>query len=167
MSSQPITSCIYQRLLYLLTNQITHQGFNFQLTNTTTGLWRLLPHRLSKRRSITTVLLRTPITQMIFFNQGILTSVKTFSSQWKALSALSWPYMLFETFCHTFKVRAASNDNLIWLRPKAADCVTSVFNARVLTTGICQNCVGQAQSLPLSIKLALLVAIHNVLRSPC
>ena len=26
-SSQPITSRIYQRLLYLLTNQITHQGF--------------------------------------------------------------------------------------------------------------------------------------------
>ena len=31
-----------------------------------------LPHRLSKRQSLTTVLLRTPITQMIFFNQGIL-----------------------------------------------------------------------------------------------
>ena len=46
-------------------------GFlNFQLTNTTTWLWRRLPHRLSKRQSITTVLLRTPITQMIFFNQG-------------------------------------------------------------------------------------------------
>ena len=28
--------------------------------------------RLSKRQSLTTVLLRTPITQMIFFNQGIL-----------------------------------------------------------------------------------------------
>ena len=27
MSSQPITSRTYQRLLYLLTNQITHQGF--------------------------------------------------------------------------------------------------------------------------------------------
>ena len=27
MSSQPITSRTYQRLLYLLTNQIAHQGF--------------------------------------------------------------------------------------------------------------------------------------------
>ena len=32
-SSQPITSQVYQRLLYLLTNQIAHRGFlNFQLT---------------------------------------------------------------------------------------------------------------------------------------
>ena len=47
-------------------------GFlNFQLTNTTTWLWRWLPHRLSKRQSLTKVLLRTPITQMIFFNQGM------------------------------------------------------------------------------------------------
>ena len=30
-----------------------------------------LSNRLSKRQSLTTVLLRTPITQMIFFNQGI------------------------------------------------------------------------------------------------
>ena len=29
-------------------------------------------HRLSKRQSLTTVFLRTPITHMIFFNQGIL-----------------------------------------------------------------------------------------------
>ena len=35
-------------------------------------LWRRLSHRLSKRQSLTTVLLRTPITQMIFFNQGML-----------------------------------------------------------------------------------------------
>ena len=48
--------------------------FNFQLTNTITWLWRWLPHRLSKRQSLTTVLLRTPITQMIFFNQGMLYS---------------------------------------------------------------------------------------------
>ena len=48
-------------------------GFlNFQLTNTTTWLWRWLPHRLSKCQSLTTVLLRTPTTQMIFFNQGML-----------------------------------------------------------------------------------------------
>ena len=47
-------------------------GFlNFQLTNTNTWLWRWLPHRLSKRQSLTTVLLRTPITQMIFFNEGM------------------------------------------------------------------------------------------------
>jgi len=37
-----------------------------------TWLWRWLPHRLLKRQSLTTVLLRTPITQMIFFNQGML-----------------------------------------------------------------------------------------------
>ena len=96
MSSQPITSRIYQRLLYQLTNQIsthvftanhiTHlptatlstdqsnrsPGFlNFQLSNTATWLWRWIPHRLLKRQSLTTVLHRTPITQMIFFNQGI------------------------------------------------------------------------------------------------
>ena len=40
--------------------------------HSTTLLWRWLPHRLSKRLSLTTVLLRTPITQMIFFNQGML-----------------------------------------------------------------------------------------------
>ena len=48
-------------------------GFlNFQLTNTTTWLWRWLPHKLSKRQSLTTVLLRTPTTQKTFFNQGML-----------------------------------------------------------------------------------------------
>ena len=48
-------------------------GFlNFQLTNTTTWLWRWHTHRLSKRQSLTTVLHTTPITQMIFFNQGII-----------------------------------------------------------------------------------------------
>ena len=31
-----------------------------------------LPHKLWKRQSLTTVLLRTPITQMTFFNQGVL-----------------------------------------------------------------------------------------------
>ena len=35
-----------------------------------------LPHRLWKRQSQTTVFLRTPITQMIFFNQGIVILVK-------------------------------------------------------------------------------------------
>ena len=38
-----------------------------------TWLWIWLPYRLSaKRQSQTTVLLRTPITQMTFFNQGRL-----------------------------------------------------------------------------------------------
>ena len=36
------------------------------------SLWRWLPHRLSKRQSLTTVLVRTPITQVIFFNQVII-----------------------------------------------------------------------------------------------
>ena len=40
-----------------------------------TRLWRWLPHRLSKRQSLTTVLLRTPINHMIFFNQGIISNV--------------------------------------------------------------------------------------------
>ena len=46
---------------------------NFQLTKTITWLWRWLPYRLSQRQSLTTVLLRTPITQMIFYNKGIMT----------------------------------------------------------------------------------------------
>ena len=59
--SQPITS--------------RSPGFlNFELINTTTWLWRWLPHRLSKHLSLTTVLLRTPITQMILFNQGMFIS---------------------------------------------------------------------------------------------
>ena len=37
-----------------------------------TWLWRWLPHRLSNVSHRTTVLLRTRITQIIFFNQGIL-----------------------------------------------------------------------------------------------
>jgi len=43
-----------------------------KMTKTTTWLWRWLPHRLSKRQSLTTVLLRTPVTQMILFNHGML-----------------------------------------------------------------------------------------------
>ena len=35
-------------------------------------VWRWLPHRLSKCQSVTTVLPRTPIIQMIFFNQSML-----------------------------------------------------------------------------------------------
>ena len=46
-------------------------GFlNFRLTEAITWLWRWLPHRLSKCHSQITVLLRTPITQMIFSYQG-------------------------------------------------------------------------------------------------
>ena len=33
--------------------------------------WRWLPYRLSKRQSQTTVVLGTPVTQVIFFDQGI------------------------------------------------------------------------------------------------
>ena len=52
---------------------IAHQDFwIFNWLKTITWLLRWLPHRLSKRHSLTTVLLRTPITQMIFFNQGML-----------------------------------------------------------------------------------------------
>ena len=54
--------------------QRTHvtQTITWTLTKTITWLWRWLLHRLSKRKSQTTVLLRTPITQIIFFNQGML-----------------------------------------------------------------------------------------------
>ena len=41
-----------------------------QLAQKPSWLWRWLPLRLSKRQSLTTVLLRTPIPQMISFNQG-------------------------------------------------------------------------------------------------
>ena len=36
------------------------------------AIFRVCTCTLSKRQSLTTVLLRTPITQMIFFNQGML-----------------------------------------------------------------------------------------------
>ena len=49
---------------------VSKKNLNFQLTKTTTWLWISFPHRLSKRQSPTTVLFRTTITQMIFFNQG-------------------------------------------------------------------------------------------------
>ena len=54
---------------YLLTNQIAHQGFCIFNSQ---RLWRWLQRRLSKRQSQKTFLLRTPITQMTFFNQGML-----------------------------------------------------------------------------------------------
>ena len=38
---------------------------------TISWLWRWLPHRLSKRQSQKGVLFRAPLTQMIFFNQGM------------------------------------------------------------------------------------------------
>ena len=76
-SSQPIASRVYQRLLYLLINQIADHGFwIFNWLKTITWLWRWLPHRLSKRQSQTTVLLRTSVTQMIIFNQGTLWDLK-------------------------------------------------------------------------------------------
>ena len=67
-SSQPITSHLNQRLLYLLTNQIA-QDYDLTL------------HRLSKGQSPITVLLRTPITRMIFFNQGVTPGFKLFSKK--------------------------------------------------------------------------------------
>ena len=73
MSSQPITSRTYLPTATTLSIDQSNRspGFlNFQLTNTTTWLWGWLLHRLSKCQSLTTVLLRTPITQMIFFNPG-------------------------------------------------------------------------------------------------
>ena len=64
------TSHIYQWPLHLLTNQIAHQGFRIFNWLRLHITW--LPHRLLKHHSQKTVLLRTPITQMILFNQGML-----------------------------------------------------------------------------------------------
>ena len=83
-------------------------------------LWKWLPHRLSKRQSLTTVLLRTPITQMILFNQGktvsdimnCLHSVNSFVSgnKWdcncesglqEALENLEHVYLQDKAYCHT------------------------------------------------------------------
>jgi len=44
----------------------------FRLTGTAAWLWGWLPHGLSRCRSLTAVLLRTPVTQIIFFNHGML-----------------------------------------------------------------------------------------------
>jgi len=66
-SSQLITSRVQQQLLY--TNGIV---FHFSLAKTITWLWRWLSHSLSKTQSPTTVLLSTPITQMIIFNQDFV-----------------------------------------------------------------------------------------------
>ena len=63
-----ITLRVYQRLLYLLTNQIAHQGF-WIFNWPRLSLHSEDGYRLSKRQSQTTVLLRTSFTQMIFFSQ--------------------------------------------------------------------------------------------------
>ena len=57
-----------------LTNQIAHQGFWIfnRLTLPLDSEDGFHTVRLSKRQLITTVLLRTPVTQVIFFNQGML-----------------------------------------------------------------------------------------------
>ena len=59
----------------LSTDQSNHSpGFlNFQLTNYHLTLW--LQHKLLKCQSPTTVLLSTPITHMIFLNQGATVTV--------------------------------------------------------------------------------------------
>ena len=57
----------------LLTKSNRSSGFlNFQLTKAITNwLWRWLPRQLLKRQSPITALLKTPVTQMIIFNQGM------------------------------------------------------------------------------------------------
>ena len=50
-----------------------------------------LPHRLSKRQSQTTVLLRTPMTQMIFFNQNICIGIGNKELPREAPSGTSFP----------------------------------------------------------------------------
>ena len=69
--NSPLVLTSNNHCIIILTNR--SPGFlNFQLTNTTTWLWRWLLHRLLKHQSLTTVLLRTPISQMIFFTKGML-----------------------------------------------------------------------------------------------
>ena len=58
----------YKRLLNRKQYHIISYSFS---TKTITWLWRWLSHRWSKHQSQTTVHLKTPITQMIFFNQGM------------------------------------------------------------------------------------------------
>ena len=52
-------------------NHKTRSFFGF-LVVVFSWLWRWLVHRLLKHQSLTTVLFRTPINQMIYFNQGML-----------------------------------------------------------------------------------------------
>ena len=64
-SPQPITSRVSNGATLSIDQSNCSPGFlNFQQTKTITWLWRWLPHRLTKSQLPTTVLLRTPITQM-------------------------------------------------------------------------------------------------------
>ena len=62
----------WEGLLFVTDVSITCAEAIFRVKWSITWLWRWLPHRLSKCQSPTTVLLRTPVTQMITFNQGML-----------------------------------------------------------------------------------------------
>jgi len=63
-------------------------GFlGFRLTGAATWLWGWLPHGLPTRRSLAAVLFRTPITQMIFFNLGIIMVINNFT--WSIITVLS------------------------------------------------------------------------------
>ena len=56
--------------IYWLIKSLTRVfEFSTDYSKTITWLWTWLPHRLSKHQLQTTVLLRTPIAQMIFFDQ--------------------------------------------------------------------------------------------------
>ena len=69
-------------------------------SSTTTWLWRWLAQRLSKRQSITTVLLRTPITQMIFFQSRYATpgfkpfSYPSYCYLWRWAKSRTWRVLL-------------------------------------------------------------------------
>ena len=89
---------------------------NFQLTKTITWLWRWLQHGLLKRQSQTIVLLRTPITQMIFFNQGML-EVITSKSPWSAIfSSVMLQFLLSVFFFHGDKLKSLPLSFLFWTR---------------------------------------------------
>ena len=65
----------------------------------TSCLWRWLPHRLWKRQSLTTVLLRTPVTQMIFFNP--CSCVDDVSIWWKMFNFVFSPRKHWSPSLHT------------------------------------------------------------------
>ena len=92
-------------------------GFlSFQLTTTITSLWRWLLHRLLKRQSQTTVLLKTPITQMIFFNHGMLEVVAS-KSPWSTIfSSVMLQFLLsvFFFFVPEDKFKTLTLPSLFW-----------------------------------------------------
>ena len=87
-----------------------------------TWLWRWPPHLLSKHQSPTTVLFRTPITQMVFFNQG------TNHSFWLSMRTSDWlkAYTL-HYFWASYAFSVSQWPNLCKLSYWRADIVTLIL----------------------------------------